>query len=461
YVPSVVIARTARDGADIITKNSYTYSDKGQQLIYLAEVDSGKGYVNYQLDSSFYNASGRTSVQSHYYWKNGGWFFVQKRTYEYDGAGNNTLLISETLTESGWIKFRIVTAYNENGKVVEAVINSVEGDKVTPQQRYSLTYNGKGLVTEMLVEMISNGTPINYSKRIYEYTDDGFMTIEQYSLWKGESFVPYERIEYVPNSSGSVSYYVSWYRNGGSLVKSDSLAFTYFNDGKAATQLNAYWDEKTGWINMNLIEFEYDGLGKESVITRYSWGDSLWLKGQRNTYAYNAKGFLLSAIIENGAEGGEWANFSKTEYAYDAKNNAIKAEYFTWQGSGWINANGSLDMGYTYYHAYLAEASYIAIDGSIGADDGSVNPEEFALGQNYPNPFNPETKISFSLPASGKTSLKVYDMLGREVAELVNGEMEKGTHTINFNGKNLSSGVYIYRLQAGSFTESKKMALIK
>ncbi|HEX3072768.1 MAG TPA: T9SS type A sorting domain-containing protein [Ignavibacteriales bacterium] len=83
------------------------------------------------------------------------------------------------------------------------------------------------------------------------------------------------------------------------------------------------------------------------------------------------------------------------------------------------------------------------------------------LSPKYNKPFNPETKINFSLPKSGKASLKVYDMLGREVAELVNGEMEKGTHSVNFNGRNLSSGVYIYRLQAGSFTESKKMALIK
>ncbi|HEX2982511.1 MAG TPA: T9SS type A sorting domain-containing protein, partial [Ignavibacteriales bacterium] len=70
-------------------------------------------------------------------------------------------------------------------------------------------------------------------------------------------------------------------------------------------------------------------------------------------------------------------------------------------------------------------------------------------------------KISFSLPQSGKTMLKVYDMLGREIAELVNGEMEKGPHSVSFNGRSLSSGVYIYRLQSGSFTESKKMMLLK
>ncbi|HEX3072767.1 MAG TPA: T9SS type A sorting domain-containing protein [Ignavibacteriales bacterium] len=106
-------------------------------------------------------------------------------------------------------------------------------------------------------------------------------------------------------------------------------------------------------------------------------------------------------------------------------------------------------------------AKYIYIDNSIEVKDNGAQPDNFSLAQNYPNPFNPETKISFSLPQSGKASLKVYDMLGREVAELVNGQMEKGTHSINFNGRSLSSGVYIYRLQAGAFTESKKMILMK
>jgi hypothetical protein len=86
---------------------------------------------------------------------------------------------------------------------------------------------------------------------------------------------------------------------------------------------------------------------------------------------------------------------------------------------------------------------------------------DYRLSQNYPNPFNPSTKINFSIPKSGLVSLKVYDILGKEVATLVNTNFNAGTHTIEFNASNLSSGTYFYRIQAGNFTEVKKMLLLK
>ena len=88
-------------------------------------------------------------------------------------------------------------------------------------------------------------------------------------------------------------------------------------------------------------------------------------------------------------------------------------------------------------------------------------PGKFELSQNYPNPFNPSTTISFSLPQSGNVKLLVYNLLGEQVAELVNGFKEAGIHTINFSAENLNSGIYIYRIATNDFVESKKMTLIK
>jgi hypothetical protein len=85
----------------------------------------------------------------------------------------------------------------------------------------------------------------------------------------------------------------------------------------------------------------------------------------------------------------------------------------------------------------------------------------FALYQNYPNPFNPTTTISFSIPSPAFISLKVYDILGNEVATLVNQERPAGEYEINLDASNLTSGVYFYRLNAGRFTEMKKMILMK
>lgn len=88
-------------------------------------------------------------------------------------------------------------------------------------------------------------------------------------------------------------------------------------------------------------------------------------------------------------------------------------------------------------------------------------PENFNLEQNYPNPFNPSTMISYSIPSSQKVTLKVYDELGREVVTLVNSEQAAGNYNVSFNATGFASGVYFYRLQAGSFIQMKKMILMK
>ncbi|MFB3056292.1 MAG: T9SS type A sorting domain-containing protein, partial [Ignavibacteriaceae bacterium] len=93
--------------------------------------------------------------------------------------------------------------------------------------------------------------------------------------------------------------------------------------------------------------------------------------------------------------------------------------------------------------------------------ENSTLPDEFSLSQNYPNPFNPTTSIEFKLPVKSFVSLVVYDVLGNEVATLVNEEKPAGFYEVNFNANYLVSGVYIYRLQANSFIETKKMILLR
>ena len=91
----------------------------------------------------------------------------------------------------------------------------------------------------------------------------------------------------------------------------------------------------------------------------------------------------------------------------------------------------------------------------------SEYPDAFALEQNYPNPFNPETKISWQSPVGSWQSLKVYDLLGNELATLVNEYRESGKYEINFNAPELTSGIYVYELQSENFIEHKKMILLK
>jgi hypothetical protein len=99
--------------------------------------------------------------------------------------------------------------------------------------------------------------------------------------------------------------------------------------------------------------------------------------------------------------------------------------------------------------------------GTSGVTKVETRPVTYALFQNYPNPFNPTTVISYQLPTTGKVSLKIYDLLGREVETLGNGQMEAGLHQVSFDASNLAIGIYFYRIEAGKFTATKKLVLLK
>ena len=127
----------------------------------------------------------------------------------------------------------------------------------------------------------------------------------------------------------------------------------------------------------------------------------------------------------------------------------------------------------------IPEPSFLVVKKGMkasGSDDGadkasdpmgqtpvvqSTLPDAFSLEQNYPNPFNPVTTISYSLPVSQRVTLTVFDVLGREVARLVDGRKTPGRHEVVFDASTLPSGVYLYRLEAGPYIETKKLLLAK
>lgn len=124
--------------------------------------------------------------------------------------------------------------------------------------------------------------------------------------------------------------------------------------------------------------------------------------------------------------------------------------------------NFAIENSTTTGMAFEALEVYQDDAASVSNEDVANNlPTKFDLDQNYPNPFNPSTNIKFDLPVNADVQLSVYNMLGQKVMTLVNGKMEAGFHQVTFNAGSLASGMYIYRLDAGSFVSTKKMMLIK
>jgi hypothetical protein len=116
-------------------------------------------------------------------------------------------------------------------------------------------------------------------------------------------------------------------------------------------------------------------------------------------------------------------------------------------------------MANTVIQSGLQRAGFTPVTSVETGADGL--PLFYALGQNYPNPFNPLTAIRFALPKAGHVSVQVFDLLGREVATLVNEPKNAGVFTVSFDARHLSTGVYYYNLRAGGITLVKKMVLLK
>jgi hypothetical protein len=132
-------------------------------------------------------------------------------------------------------------------------------------------------------------------------------------------------------------------------------------------------------------------------------------------------------------------------------------------GSGWVGADvsGGYYWGLANWDAGLMVTRLLRLGSDSGAGYHATLPEQIELFQNYPNPFNASTAIRFNLAPSMFVNLKVYDILGREVAVLINGVLPVGRHQTTFDASHLASGIYIYRLQCGSQTQSRKMVVLK
>ena len=160
-----------------------------------------------------------------------------------------------------------------------------------------------------------------------------------------------------------------------------------------------------------------------------------------------------------------WTTVSETSnYGFYVQRNGVDIAL--------IAGHGTTLQQHTYAYTdnplpgqYLYRLRQVDLNGTVTLSEsvtiGVSAPQKFALAQNYPNPFNPATTIRYGLPARSHVTLSVYNTLGERVIDLINGDIDAGYHEVKFDGSGLASGVYFYRLQAGTFVEAKKLVLLR
>ena len=272
----------------------------------------------------------------------------------------------------------------------------------------------------------------------------------------GNSFIDSGRFEGLPMDI--------YFKNENEGIISGRFSFIYRTTNGGNDWIENRVILKGSQYNFNKVSFINDSVGfvgGEIVFKTTNFGLTWDSVGAIDYYVKtNDQAYCIEFADENtGYSGGTTGTLFKT----------------TDGGGSWVQQQGS-EFGQGFFrsiYAYNDSIVWVVGNGKIlfTENGGIVNieqlnseiPKDFELYQNYPNPFNPKTVISYSLELTGKylVNLKVFDVLGNEVAVLVNEKQNAGSYSVTFDGSYLPSGVYYYRLDAGEFVETRRMALIK
>lgn len=241
-----------------------------------------------------------------------------------------------------------------------------------------------------------------------------------------------------------------------------------YGSGVASTKYNFYNAQATTGIQQ-LISNQFPPAAAPNNYLRFNYAG-----------AYYSATAIDSMVVETSADGGTtWVRligmYQSASLTSGVNNSPIMSTVnlgsaaFTPAANQWGTKIFPMPIG-TNKVRFTAKSAYgnnLFIDNvTAGLITGtgtplSLVPDKYELSQNYPNPFNPTTKINFSIPKQGFVTLKVFDVTGREVANLINAVTEAGYHSVDFNAVTFASGVYFYRIEAADFIDTKRMVLVK
>ncbi len=383
---------------------------------YLRQIWSVDTWADDAREIWTYDTEGRVVEDLFQIYVQNDWVDIDRFLYEYDVNGNLIVDLLQEWIDDEWIDIdRFLYSHYPSGDILESVFEEWDGENWTPLSKTEYFYTESGQFDELLEYFWGFGDWEPDTRLRWEYDVQGNALLLSIDLWEDDEWREDFR-------------FVHTYDSGGNLL---TEIWEYFDAGEEE------------WIGTNFNTFTYDQNGNQIEIVRQIWTDDAWENTQRVESTYDGNNRLVSEISSVWVTN-NWVPQRRTSHEYSQEGELTVRLIELWTGSDWLN-----------YQRFLYGGSPTNIAGT-----GTV-PERFELSQNYPNPFNPRTAIRFTLHESTEVVLSVYDVLGREIEILVDAELQPGQHTVTFDAAGLPSGIYVYRIRAGSLYEQNRMILLK
>ncbi len=387
-----------------------------------------------------------------------------KYNFEYDSLGNLLFITFFSSTDSIWQPTNKVTyKYNSSNNITSYMKANWEDSIFVNTVHEVYIYNVKGALDSVFRYTYSDNTWNNFFRFRFEYSNEDLLTNSLLDFWYEGIWENVMLNKYTYNNKDLIEIYSESRDQVVDKITKQLLFLFGYDDNKNITSLLTKELIESKWKNSFNRSFIFDPNNNLVHESNDMWSDSIWFNTSVKDYHYNPNNKITSEITKNNTSESWKVSFNYNEKADLADANSAQLVDDTWTKADYMIAfSDSAKRNYSFF-ASDVNVYYNTI---TKVENKTAVVSDFSLSQNYPNPFNPTTTIKYSIPQSLKnneynTKLIVFDILGREVATLVNKQQKPCSYEVLFNANNLTSGIYFYRLQSGSFTQTKKLMLLK
>lgn len=465
----------------LLTTNYYDQSDiKGSKNCQLSQevMDSviydREGVLFKDLYTFDYDGNNISGVFKYFDSFYGIWQQYFHTTFTYDENGNNLIGLASDwdLEAEEWvIRFRGTYTYNIDGNSLSSLVEVVDASgNWIGDWRQIFGYDSEGYLQSIYQEDwdVDKNMWVKSFRVDFSFDENKNPMKKVYTSWNGYDWVNLALYNFTYDNDNywiGLSYDI-WLTSG-KWAHSTRSTYTNDKDGNRLTGIDERWNiADSTWTKLFNFFSTYDENGNLLTASNQTWSatELVWVNSSLVSFTYNENNNWLTFFSEVwNIEDSIWENNLLLSYTYNENENLTHFKSESWANSGWH----LIDIGFYFMFnnkkfeyigkeltAYLSQQEISSIN--------NIELNDFSLSQNYPNPFNISTKIQYSLKEKGFVSLKVYDISGRVISNLINKEQPSGNYEAILNTNNqLQSGTYFYTLKVNNLSKTKKLIFNK